>query len=138
MEPIWRLPGGGLCRQKLLGQHGQHVPENLRHQRQPQPHVHRAIAGPQAFIGPQDLFPQIVNMQALYGKDTDGDGIVDTYDETTPTTPAGWRQVLTIRVAIVARSIKDEGSNVTTSQPLWDIGAQRHGHRPDDQHLSRR
>lgn len=72
----------------------------------------------------QDLFPQIVNMQALYGKDTDGDGIVETYDETTPTTPAGWRQVLTIRVAIVARSIKDEGSNVTTSQPLWDVGAQ--------------
>lgn len=72
----------------------------------------------------QDLFPQIVNMQALYGKDTDGDDMVDTYDETTPTTPAGWSQVLSIRVAIVARSIKDEGSNVTTSQPLWDIGAQ--------------
>ena len=72
----------------------------------------------------QDLFPQIVTMQALYGKDTDSDGVVDTYDETTPTTPAGWQQVMTIRVAIVARSIKDEGSNVTTSQPLWDVGAQ--------------
>jgi type IV pilus assembly protein PilW len=71
----------------------------------------------------QDLFPQIVNMQALYGKDTDGDRIVDTYDETTPTTPAGWEQVKTIRVALVARSIKDEGSNVTTSQPLWDVGS---------------
>jgi type IV pilus assembly protein PilW len=71
----------------------------------------------------QDLFPQIVNMQALYGKDTDGDGIVDTYDETTPTTPSGWQQVMSLRVAIVARSIKDEGSNVTTAQPLWDVGA---------------
>ncbi|MDX9844124.1 MAG: PilW family protein [Aquabacterium sp.] len=74
-------------------------------------------------LSTQDLFPQIVNMQALYGKDTDGNGVVDTYDETTPTTPAGWQQVMTIRVAIVARSIKDEGSNVTTSQPLWDVGA---------------
>lgn len=74
-------------------------------------------------VSTQDLFPQIVNMQALYGKDTNGDGVVDTYDETTPTTPAGWQQVMTIRVAIVARSIKDEGNNVTTSQPLWDVGA---------------
>ena len=29
----------------------------------------------------------------------------------------------TAHTAIVARSIKDEGSNVTTSQPLWDVGA---------------
>ncbi len=72
----------------------------------------------------QDLFPQIVNMQALYGKDTNADGIVDTYDEITPATPAGWQQVLTVRVAIVARSTKDEGSNVTASQPLWDVGAE--------------
>ncbi|MFW9616236.1 PilW family protein [Aquabacterium sp.] len=70
----------------------------------------------------QDLFPQIVNMQAMYGKDTNADGIVDTYDRVTPTTPAGWQQVLTIRMAIVARSAKDEGVSVTTSQPLWDVG----------------
>ncbi|MFZ4551993.1 MAG: PilW family protein [Aquabacterium sp.] len=74
-------------------------------------------------VSTQDLFPQVVNLQALYGKDTNSDGIVDTYDETTPTTPAGWAQVRTIRVAVVARSAKDEGVNVTTSQPLWDVGA---------------
>ena len=71
----------------------------------------------------QDLFSQIVTMQALYGKDTDANGIVDTYDKTTPTTPAGWQQVLTVRLVVVARSDKQETSSVTTSQPLWDVGA---------------
>lgn len=71
----------------------------------------------------QDLFSQIVNLQALYGKDTDADGIVDTYDKTTPTTPAGWQQVLTVRLVVVARSEKQETSNVTTNQPTWDVGA---------------
>lgn len=70
----------------------------------------------------QDLFSQIVNLQALYGKDTDANGIVDTYDKTTPTTPAGWQQVLTVRLVVVARSDKQETSNVTDSQPLWDVG----------------
>lgn len=71
---------------------------------------------------PQELYPQIVNMQALYGKDTDGDGVVDTYDNTTPTTNAGWLQVLSIRVAVVARSNQYEKDVVTTSAPQWDVG----------------
>ncbi|WP_431274776.1 PilW family protein [Variovorax ureilyticus] len=70
----------------------------------------------------QELYPQIVNLQALYGKDTDGDGVVDTYDNTTPTTNAGWLQVLAIRVAVVARSNQYEKDIVTTSAPLWDVG----------------
>lgn len=69
-----------------------------------------------------DLFPHIVNLQAFYGKDTDGDGMVDTYDNTTPSTNAGWRQVLSMRVAIVARSAQPEKDNVTASQPQWDVG----------------
>ena len=51
----------------------------------------------------QELYPQIVNLQAMYGKDTNNDGVVDTYDTTTPTTNAGWLQVLAVRVAVVAR-----------------------------------
>lgn len=70
----------------------------------------------------RELYPQIVNMQAMYGKDTTGDGVVDLYDNTTPTTNAGWLQVLTIRVAVVARSNQYEKDNVTTSAPLWDVG----------------
>jgi type IV pilus assembly protein PilW len=75
-----------------------------------------------AAITTEELFPDVVNLQALYGKDTDADGRVDTYDTTTPTTSAGWQQVLALRVAVVARSPQRERENVTAAQPLWDVG----------------
>jgi type IV pilus assembly protein PilW len=72
---------------------------------------------------PEELFPDIVNLQALYGKDTDADGRVDSYDADTPTTSAGWAQVLALRIAVVARSPQRERENVTAaSQPQWDVG----------------
>lgn len=70
----------------------------------------------------EDLFPQIVQMQAMYGKDTNGDGVVDTFDKIAPTTQAGWAQVLSVRVAIVARSGQQEKDIVTFANPLWDVG----------------
>lgn len=72
-----------------------------------------------------DLYPQIVSMRALYGKDTDGDGTIDLYDADTPTTAAGWRQVVAIRIAVVARSTQFEkkAEPVTDAQPLWDVGS---------------
>ncbi|WP_372527579.1 PilW family protein [Piscinibacter sp.] len=76
-----------------------------------------AIAG-----ATSDLFPQIVSLQAFYGKDTNADGTVDTYDTTTPTTQAGWSQVLAIRVAVVARSGQYEKDEVTAAAPVWDLG----------------
>jgi len=66
------------------------------------------------------LFPQIVNLQALYGKDTDNDRTVNTYDKVAPT---DWTQVLSVRIAIVARSAQYERDAVTTANPLWDLGA---------------
>jgi type IV pilus assembly protein PilW len=70
-----------------------------------------------------DLFPNIVNIQALYGKDTNGDRIVDMYDSVTPTTNAAWRQVIAVRIAVVARSAQfEKDSVVTSSQPQWDLG----------------
>jgi type IV pilus assembly protein PilW len=69
-----------------------------------------------------DLYPNIVNLQAMYGKDTDADGVVDTYDNTTPATAAGWAQVLTVRLAIVARSGQRDKEEVTTADPQWDVG----------------
>lgn len=71
----------------------------------------------------QDLYPQIVNLQAFYAKDTNADGVVDRYDATTPTTNAGWQQVLAIRIAVVARSNQYEKDAVTASAPLWDVGS---------------
>ena len=79
-----------------------------------------------------DAFPEIVNLQALYGKDTNADGVVDTYDATTPTTNAGWRQVLAVRVALVARSSQYERNKnpvtgavtpVTANEPEWNLGS---------------
>ena len=62
-----------------------------------------AILGDSA---PMDLVDDIVDLQALYGKDTDGDanGSVDTWDTVTPTTGAGWAQVKAIHIAVLARS----------------------------------
>lgn len=70
----------------------------------------------------QALFPDIVNLQAYYGKDTNGDGVVDTYDSVTPATGSAWQQVRTVRLAVVARSVQMAKENVTDGQPLWEVG----------------
>ena len=70
-----------------------------------------------------DAFPEIVNLQAFYGKDTDGNGVIDTYDTTTPTTAAGWRQILAVRLALVARSTQYEKETVSAAGNVeWDVG----------------
>lgn len=70
----------------------------------------------------QDLFPHIVQLQAFYGKDTNADGTIDVYDKVTPTTQAGWAQILAVRVAVVARSTQFEKELVTQGNPSWDMG----------------
>jgi type IV pilus assembly protein PilW len=76
-----------------------------------------------SYTGATDLFADIVNMQAYYGKDTDGNGVVDTWNVVTPTTNAGWLEVMALRVALVSRSTQYEKDAVTTAAPLWDVGA---------------
>jgi type IV pilus assembly protein PilW len=73
---------------------------------------------------PQELYPHIVQLQAMYGKDTNADGSVDTWDNATPADGdnAGWRQVIAVRMALVARSGNYEKDIVTNAQPLWDVG----------------
>jgi type IV pilus assembly protein PilW len=77
---------------------------------------------------PQVLYEQVVDMQAAYGKDTDGDGSVDLYDTIAPTTSAGWVQILSVRLALLVRS-KDEEKPVngvceaTTNAPSWAGGS---------------
>jgi len=65
---------------------------------------------------------QVVNLKALYGLDTDGDGTVDTWQTATgnwssanlPAQPlATWRQVRAVRVALVTRSSQYESTLVT-------------------------
>lgn len=69
-----------------------------------------------------ELFTNIVNLRAMYGKDTNADGVIDAWDNTTPTTNAGWLQVLAVRIAVVSRSDQYEKDEVTASNPEWDVG----------------
>lgn len=93
---------------------------------------------------PAAIYDGIVQLQAQYGKDTNGDGIVDVFDEVTPTTPAGWAQVLAIKLALVARSGLYEKTEVspasiklwedsttppTTTGPVWTLTPQERHYR---------
>lgn len=69
-----------------------------------------------------ELFPNIVQMQALYGKDTDGDGNVDTWDNVTPVGNAQWLRVIAVRIAVVSRSAQYEKEEVTFNNISWDVG----------------
>jgi len=73
----------------------------------------------------------IVQLQAQFGKDTDGDGNVDLWQATMPATPTttDWSRVLAIRIAVAARSALAERPdrttgicNTTTVQPTWSGG----------------
>ena len=85
------------------------------------------------------LYDSIVQLQAQYGRDTDLDGDVDIWSDALPTNPptnAEWRQVIAVRIAIVARSglyekdyvspgsirlWEDSASPPTTTGPVWTL-----------------
>jgi type IV pilus assembly protein PilW len=82
-----------------------------------------------------DVQPGIVLMRAFYGLDRaatpaqlaagTGQTRVDTYTldaAKVPTTPADWQRLLSVRIAIVARSGHYEKDEVTTANPVWDVG----------------
>jgi type IV pilus assembly protein PilW len=83
----------------------------------------------------QAIVDDIVDLQAEYGKDDGGnggtvdDGLVDSWNTTTPATMADWRRVLAIRVGIVARSGNYEkpapgaACSSTTVTPTWSGSA---------------
>lgn len=65
----------------------------------------------------------VVSLRAQYGRDTTSpnmDGVIDTYDQTTPTTACGWIRTPALRLALVARSTQYEKNVVTTAAPVWD------------------
>lgn len=67
----------------------------------------------------------VVNMKAQYGRDTAAgamDGIVDVYDQTTPSTNCDWVRASAIRLALVARNNQLEKSDIQgiqVSAPTW-------------------
>ena len=79
-----------------------------------------------------DLYPQIVQLQAVYGIDTSAtaDQVADVWTAVSPTTAKGWQRVVAVRVAVVARSTQNEqrpskGATrtadawVTQALPVW-------------------
>jgi len=90
------------------------------------------------------LADNIVHLKVQYGKDDGvnngtvtnatyvaGDGAVDGYSNTMPVTPSAsdWARILTVRMAVVARSAQPEKPNVeggacdtTTAAPTWSGG----------------
>lgn len=62
-----------------------------------------------------DLYPNMVQLQAVYGKDTDvpRDNRVNVWNATAPTTPAEWKQIIAVRVALVSRGQSPEPEVVT-------------------------
>ena len=102
------------------------------------------VAQPIASATVTPLYDGIAQVQAQYGKDNNNDGVVDVFDETTPTNTAGWAAVLAVRIAIVARSSlyeKDEVSPATirlwedsaaaptTTGPVWTLTADERHYR---------
>jgi len=78
-----------------------------------------------------DIGDGIVQLKALYGKDTDGDGVVDTWNTTAPVGAAGWMQVRAVRIALLSRSAQYEKTAVTSdciapgnpvNSPFWTGG----------------
>jgi type IV pilus assembly protein PilW len=63
-----------------------------------------------------------VQLKALYGKDTNGDAVVDTWDNTLPANPTLWMQVRAVRIALLARSAQMEKTAVTAVAPTWNGG----------------
>ncbi|MDD5247667.1 MAG: PilW family protein [Rhodocyclaceae bacterium] len=68
----------------------------------------------------------IVSLRAQYGRDTTApsmDGIMDVFDQTTPTTACGWARASAVRLVLVARNAQFEKTAVTTAAPVWDGSA---------------
>lgn len=75
------------------------------------------------FAAAEPMFSQIVNLQAVYGKEVAPVGLpqgqAGTWNVVQPTTPAEWAQIFAVRVALVARSGLRERDEVTTAPPTW-------------------
>lgn len=85
-----------------------------------------------SYTGWQEIYGNVVNLQAYYGRDTDLDGAVDEWTTVSPVSNEEWKQLLAIRLALVVRIDQFERSErqrdgtriyTTASNLLWDMGA---------------
>ena len=114
---VW--PPAGFEGKRCARQLRQGAPHGVRRQQRHLPGHH---LDPQGIGNGEQLNSGIVLLKALYGRDNDGNGMVDVYDTTTPVTNADWRNVMSVRMAMVARSGQRESDEVTTAEPTWNVG----------------
>ncbi|MBI5861494.1 MAG: PilW family protein [Rhodocyclales bacterium] len=81
--------------------------------------VGNTLANPPA---PTEVAEGIINLQAEYGVDTNGNGVFDA-SEWSAAAPANWQKLRAIRIALLARSQQYEKTAVTTVAPAWAGGA---------------
>lgn len=69
----------------------------------------------------------VVSVRAQYGRDTNTpmDGIVDVYDQTTPSSASttlncDWARISAVRLVVVARNSNPEKTTVTLADPSWN------------------
>ena len=93
-------------------------------------------------VAPYDIASGVVDLRAQYGKDNGvdngtvansvfnaDDGVVDSYDNVAPASSAEWREVLSMRLAVLARIGVYEKPNssgvctATTTAPTWAGGS---------------
>lgn len=73
--------------------------------------------------GSERFYSNIVQMQAVYGLDTDNDGDVNVWNADVPTNSAEWQSVIAVRVALVARSAVAENQDVTPDAAACNVAA---------------
>lgn len=70
---------------------------------------------------PTEAADLIVDLQAQYGVDANADGMIAA-GEWTDAAPADWKNLLAMRLALLARSTQYEPEKVTTANPRWSAG----------------
>lgn len=80
------------------------------------------------------LVNDIVDLQARYEKDSDGDGSVETFDTVVPSTSTDWSRLVAVRFAVVAQSSQYEKDEVTATAPSWTGGSFNLSNIPDWKH----
>jgi type IV pilus assembly protein PilW len=74
---------------------------------------------------PQEMFPNVVNLQAYYGRTATAaaaDNTVVTYDTQQPTTWQDWRRVRTVKLVVLTKSTQREKDEVTQVKPMHNVG----------------
>jgi len=85
----------------------------------PYPSLFRTVISPGGLAeAPQELFEGVESMQILFGVDTDADGAPNSYvraGDAPLNVAANWTNVVSVRLAIIVRTIDQVGREVDTS-----------------------